>query len=142
MGERNAGQPVRDALEPRYYGSIAATAVKRLPGYNILTTFNIGVGDDPRGWSRGSPGCLRLGNAEPPPPRRCRPGALVLCPSTLVPRWCLPTPPRPQLRGGSHLPPLRRPDRRCLAPLRRQRPPELSTRPGTRAASHYRRDRL
>jgi len=24
------------------------TAVKRLPGYNILTTFNIGVGDDPR----------------------------------------------------------------------------------------------
>jgi hypothetical protein len=32
----------------RAVGGILATAVKRLPGYNILTTFNIGVGDDPR----------------------------------------------------------------------------------------------
>ena len=36
MGERNAGQPVRDALEPRYYGSIAAHAVTEVREHQLF----------------------------------------------------------------------------------------------------------
>jgi len=45
---RSAGAAAAGPGRARPASDPCPTAVKRLPGYNILTTFNIGVGDDPR----------------------------------------------------------------------------------------------